>query len=56
MSTQQVEVLDGVMKDMVVLGDRLRLGSVVPRTTWKALDEMWESLYEVAEELKKEAS
>ena len=52
----KVEALQGIMKDMESLGERLRQGSVVPRTTWKALDEMWELLYDVVEELKKEAS
>lgn len=53
---QQAEVLQGVMKDMEVMGERLRHGMVIQRTVWTALDEMWESLHDVVAELRKEAS
>tara|TARA_R110000822_G_scaffold310068_1_gene441130 strand:+ start:1196 stop:1387 length:192 start_codon:yes stop_codon:yes gene_type:complete len=55
MITQQILVLQGIMKDIVVLGDYVRQGTVSPRITWEELDEIWEMLYDVASKLRKEA-
>ena len=51
---QQAEALQGIMKEVAVLGDRLRHGTVTGRDTWQSLDEMWELLHGVVAELRKE--
>lgn len=50
------EVIKAVMTDINLLGENLRQGSMTNRDAWNSLDRMWNSLYDVASELKKEDS
>lgn len=53
---QQVAVLHGIMRDLTVLGESHRHGTVTARVTVQALDEMFELLQDLALELTNDLS